>query len=162
MEAISLPAAAGKSNAVRAILTTGLIAGTMDISAACLSAYLQRGTAPERILQSVASGLLGADSFNGGAKSAALGLFLHFVIAFGWTIVFYLASRKLKFLTKQAIMAGVLYGIFVFWFMQLVVLPLSAFPYKLMFTPLSVVIGMIIHIFCIGLPIALSIRRFSK
>jgi hypothetical protein len=77
---------------------------------------------------------------------------------------FYLASRKIKFLVNQAVVSGAFYGVFVYWFMQLVILPLSAFPYKkqLIPEPNSFIVGMLVHIFCVGLPIALVIWHYSK
>ncbi|HEX5709496.1 MAG TPA: hypothetical protein VFX96_19520, partial [Pyrinomonadaceae bacterium] len=61
------------SRAWRGVVWGGLLAGVLDITAACLSNYLQRGTSPVLVLQSVAGGLLGADTFRRGAASAALG-----------------------------------------------------------------------------------------
>ena len=62
-----------------------------------------QGVKPIRILQGIASGLLGAKSFTGGCETAALGAILHFFIAFSAATVFYLSSRKLTFMTHQAI-----------------------------------------------------------
>ena len=150
-----------KPNALKAILFAGLLAGILDITAACIINY---SIGPVRVFQSVASGVMGRASAEGGMLSAALGLFLHFVIAFIWTVIFYVVSRKIRFLTNQAIVSGVFYGILVYWFMQLAVLPLSAFPYKkqLIPEPNAYLVGMIVHILCIGLPIALVVRHFSK
>jgi hypothetical protein len=105
----------------------------------------------------VASGVLGANSFRGGFKAAALGLVLHFVIAFVAAAVFYVASLKLRFLINQAVIAGVLYGALVYLVMTFVVVPLSAAPFEIRF---QLVTGLLVHIVCIGLPIALIIRRF--
>lgn len=143
------------------ILWGGLIAGTMDITAAILTYKVRNNVPPVRILQSVASGLLGKDAFAGGAPTAALGLFLHFVIAFGATTVFYLVSRKMPWLIQNAVIAGILYGIVVQQFMQQVVLPLSAF-HKAPFSFSALVIGLVTHIVCVGLPIALCVKRFSN
>ena len=150
----------GQGDSALGILWGGLIAGTMDITAAILTYKIRNNISPVRILQSVASGLLGKDAFTGGTKTAALGLFLHFVIAFGATTVFYLASRKMPWLIQNAVLAGVLYGLIVHQFMQQVVLPLSAF-HKGPFNFNLLVIGLITHIVCIGLPIALCVRKFS-
>jgi hypothetical protein len=106
--------------------------------------------------------LLGAESYAGGTATAALGVFLHFVIAFGATIIFYLASRKLKFLTDQAVTLGVIYGILVYLFMSFVVLPLSSFTGKTPSALLPIAVGLIIHILFVGLPIALTVRRFAN
>jgi hypothetical protein len=138
-----------------------LIAGVLDITAAIITT-LVRGGRPTRMLQSIASGVLGAGSYQGGTKTIALGLMLHFVIALGATAVFYAASRKLRFLVRQAIISGLLYGIAVFFFMNLVVLPLSAVPFKVSFGASQLITGLIVHMLCVGLPIALVVRHFSR
>src|SRR6185369_5123224 len=139
----------------------GLIAGTLDITAAFLTAWLRAGIGPVRLLQFVASGLLGPEASQGGAKTAVLGLALHFLIATIWTVVFYLASRKWLFLIERPVMFGLLYGIAVYTFMNFVVLPLSRVPPRPM-TAIGTTIGLLTIIFCIGLPIALVMRRFSR
>ncbi|MGH9908552.1 MAG: hypothetical protein ACRD8U_23585 [Pyrinomonadaceae bacterium] len=63
----------GKSSALKVILWAGLIAGVLDITAASVTT-LVRGGRPTRMLQSIASGVLGAASFQGGSKTIALGL----------------------------------------------------------------------------------------
>ena len=150
----------GQGNSALGILWGGLIAGTMDITAAIVTYKIRNNIPPARILQSVASGLLGKDAYTGGAPTAALGLFLHFVIAFGATTAFYLVSRKMPWLIQHAVIAGILYGMFVQQFMQQVVLPLSAF-HKAPFNFTALIIGLITHIVCVGLPIALSVKKFS-
>jgi len=143
------------------ILRGGLIAGTLDICAAFLTAWLRVGIGPVRVLQFVASGVLGPASFAGGAKTAILGLALHFLIATIWTIVFYLASRKWLSLIERPVMFGLLYGIAVYTFMNFVVLPLSLVARRPI-TAVGTTIGLLTIMFCVGLPIALVVRRFSR
>ncbi len=112
-----------------AILIGGAIAGALDITYA-IGFSAMRGVAPSRILQSVASGLLGAPAFEGGVATAALGLVLHFCIAFLWAAIFYLASRAITFLTRHPVVSGLFYGVLIYAAMNLVVLPLSAFRAK--------------------------------
>ena len=89
-----------------------------------------------------------------------MGVVLHFIIATTWAAVYYLASRRLSFLIDQTVIAGVIYGVFVWLFMNFVVLPLSAVAKRPV--PLtSRIISMLIIVFCIGLPIACIVRRFS-
>ena len=142
------------------IVWGGLIAGTLDITAACLTAWLRRGISPAAVLRFVASGLLGPAALTGGAKTAAIGLALHFLIATGATIVFYLASRKLRFLVERPVHFGLLYGVAVYLFMNFVVLPLSLVPRGTM-TVSGFIIGLLTIMFCVGLPIALIVRRYS-
>jgi hypothetical protein len=141
----------------------GLIAGTLDICAAFLTAWLRAGVGPVGLLQYVASGALGPPAFQGGIKTALIGLALHYLIATIWTVVFYLASRKLLFLIERPVIFGLLYGIVVYLFMNFVVLPLSRVRLPANPPPLSArAIQMLIIMFCIGLPIALIVRRFSR
>ena len=152
-----------KSGVSKAILWGGLIAGALDLTGACVVSWLRAGVKPERVMQSVASGLLGSAAYSGGAKTAAFGVGLHFLIATIWTVVFYAASRKLRFLLEQPILWGLVYGVIVWVFMNFVVLPLSAFPPSR--TPPTLtgrLVGLLIIMFCIGLPIAFIVRRFSK
>jgi hypothetical protein len=59
------------SNALLAIFWGGLACGVLDITQACVAWGIQNHLPPLRIFQSVASGLLGPKSFQGGAKTAA-------------------------------------------------------------------------------------------
>ena len=141
------------------IAITGLIVGTMDITSAIIIT-LARGSTVTRLFQFIASGLLGPKAFQGGNASAALGLGLHFVIAFALVAVFYFASGYLSFLRQQAVISGIIYGVVVFGVMNLIVLPLSAA--KPRHTPTGDLIQIGIHMFIIGLPTAHLVRRFSR
>jgi hypothetical protein len=143
----------------QAILWGGLSAGVLDFIGACVS-NASRGATPLRIAQSIASGWLGAAAFKGGYKTAALGVASHFLIAFGAAAVFAFASRRWPWLVEHVYLSGALYGIAVFWFMQLVVLPLSAISFKQNLSWPVVMTGMLVHILCVGLPIALCAKRF--
>jgi hypothetical protein len=149
------------NNPFKAIFWGGLIAGALDITGACVVSWLRASLPPVRVFQSVASGLLGPAAYTGETKTAALGLALHFLIATVWTIVFYVASRKLRFLVQQPILWGLVYGVVVYAFMNFVVLPMSQFPQRGTPTLSGRLIGLAIIMFCIGLPIALIVRRFS-
>jgi hypothetical protein len=144
--------------AVRTIAITGLIVGAMDITAATIQA-ISRGATATRLLQFVASGLIGQKAFAGGAGTAALGLALHFVIAFTLVTVFYAASRSIVLLTHYAVPSGILYGLVVFGVMNLIVLPLSAAKPRHSLSGDLIQIG--IHMFVIGLPTSLLVRRLS-
>lgn len=143
---------------LRAILIGGGIGGLCDITYAC-GFWALRGVAPSRVLQSVASGLLGARAFDGGAAAATLGLALHFLIALLFAAAFVLASERVGALARRALLSGAIYGFLIFWLMNLVVLPLSALPRKVSFAPAATITGLLVHTFLIGVPIALAARR---
>ncbi len=148
-----------KSGAFRAIVTTGLVVGVLDI----LSAFViwwQRGVTIQRGLQGIAAGLLGTKSYEGGMATAGLGLALHFFVAFVVVSIFYLASRKIPFLTKQPLISGVFYGIGVYVVMYWFVLPtaFSTFRHRLS----NELIEVAIHVCLIGLPTAFIVRRYAQ
>ena len=145
--------------AFRAILTAGLVVGVLDISSAFVI-WWQRGVGARRGLQGIAAGLLGANAFDGGLITAGLGLALHFFVAFVVVSIFYLASRKIPFLTTQPFVSGVFYGIGVYIVMYWIVLP-TAFPtfrHRLS----NELLELAIHICLIGLPTAFIVRRYSE
>ena len=144
----------------KAISVAGLTCGVMDISAA-LVVYGLMGSKPLRLLQGIAGGILGPRTYSGGIATALLGLALHFVIAFGAATIFFLASRVMPFLLNHAVLSGVFYGIAVYFFTNRVVVQLSAAT-KFPFSIKMMLIGVIIHIFCVGIPISLNIRRYAR
>jgi hypothetical protein len=150
------------SEAFFAIFWGGFACGVFDISQAMIAFGLQAGLSPVRVLQSVASGLLGKAAYQGGTKTAVLGAFLHFFIAFSWAAIYYVASRRIEFLTASPVIAGLLYGEFVWLAMTCVVLPLSAIHrWPPVWNTASIITGPIGHTMLVGLPIALAVKRFS-
>ena len=140
------------------VVLGGLIAGVLDLVYAIL-VYSPKN--PLLVPQTIASGILGMKSYNGGLQSAMLGIALHFLIAFGAATTYYVASRSLSFLVDRAILAGLVYGALVYFFMHLVVLPMSAVhPREMPF--MYKAYEFVEHCLCVGLPIALSVRLFSR
>ena len=131
----------------------------LDISSAFAIWWL-RGVGARRGLQGIAAGLLGANSFAGGLVTAGLGLVLHFFVAFVVVSVFYLASRKIDFLTIHPVVSGVWYGVGVYIVMYWFVLP-TAFP-TFRHRAWNELLAIAIHISLIGLPCALIVRRYSQ
>src|ERR1039458_5924577 len=79
--------------ALRAILPAGLTCGALDITAALL-VYGSFGLGPLRLLQGIASGLLGSVAYEGGMATALLGLLCHFFIALSAATIFLATSRR--------------------------------------------------------------------
>lgn len=139
-----------------AIVVGGLLAGTLDILAAFAMSWPR--AAPARVLQSIASGVLGPSSYQGGLRTAALGLLLHFVIALGAAAVYGAASRQWSVLWLRPVRCGLAYGVIVYLVMNLVVVPLSRIGFRLPAWP-SIALLVVIHMVCVGLPIALATAR---
>ena len=143
---------------LRAVLIGGSIAGALDILFAITYAAIN-GTPPVKLLQTVASGLLGMAAFDGGLPTAILGLAGHFGMSYLWAALFVAAASRLPQLVAKPAVTGVIFGVLVFFTMRLVVLPLSAFPYPIVFRPLSWGLDLLSHMFFFGLPIALMAAK---
>jgi hypothetical protein len=143
-----------------AILWGGLAAGVLDALAAIIDLGL-RGVTPDRMFQGIASGLLGRAAFTGGWPIAALGVGIHFSIAFTMATVFVLASTRLPFLLRRPVLSGIAFGAAAHFAMRYGVLPLSAItlgPFSLT----AMIKAVLIHMVCVGLPIALIARRVLR
>jgi hypothetical protein len=155
MTGVSARGASVTRNALSAIAAGGLIAGVLDLTQASI-------LFGARIPLVIAAGLLGRQAFRGGPGTYALGVLLHFFIAFSAAAVYYAASRRLRFMTEHPLVCGLFYGGAVEEFMNLVVLPLSALhargPYQLR----DLILGLLVHMVVVGLPISFSIRRFGR
>jgi uncharacterized membrane protein YagU involved in acid resistance len=146
------------SGAFLAIFAAGLLAGVLDITAAFVT-WAPQGVPPVRILQGIASGLLGLQAFKEGIQTDVLGGALHFLIAFSAAAVFYAASRKIEFMMRRPILSGALYGVCVYLVMYWIVMPLSRFHPAQTIT--RSIIAIVTHMICVGLPISLMVRRYS-
>ncbi len=140
---------------IPAILVGGLIAGTID---AALAFY----TFGSKMPQGIASGLIGRSSFQGGAATWILGLALHFFIALSMAAVYYAASRNLPFLKDHWLLCGLFHGMALYLVMNLVVVPLSAIHARGPIGRADLIEGLLVHMVLIALPIAYSVRAFSK
>ena len=106
-----------------AIAWGGAACGALDLAAAYFVLWHPRGISAVRGLQGIARGLISASAAaNGGIGSAALGVVVHFLIAFCAATAYVLASRVLRILTSQAALCGLLYGVGVYLFMYGIVL----------------------------------------
>jgi len=140
------------------VLAGGLVAGTFDIVYACVFWALKRNVPAMRVFQSVAAGLLGPASFQGGAGTAALGLALHYFIAVSMSVAYFLVARRWPRLWQRPLLCGTAYGLLLYGIMNYIVVPLSAAnPGSRNLT--WVLLSVAVHAFLIGTPCALFARR---
>ena len=140
----------------RALLLGTLTVGTLDALDAMIFFYLFRGTTPAQIFQGIASGLLGRASFSDGLGSVVLGVAIHYFIAFMVVLTFVVVSRRISTLRRWPLWAGLAYGICVWLFMNLIVLPLTVGRPRFILP--VVTNGLLIHMFGVGLPSSLFAR----
>jgi hypothetical protein len=145
-----------------AILWGGGIGGALDIAAAAIDTAV-RGHNPVMMLKGIASGLIGRSAaFSNGFAPAVLGLVCHFTIAFGAAALYYLVSRKLRVLVERPVLCGLLYGFPIYLVTNFVIVPLSKIGHLLGHSPEQVIQALVILMVCVGLPIGMATRRYSR
>jgi hypothetical protein len=144
-------------SAVRAVLLGALTVAVLDLADAFIF-YAFYGATPMRILQSIAVGILGRASYDGGVLTALLGAGLHCFISLMIVLVFYLAATHIPALVRRPWISGAVYGLGVYGVMYFVVLPLSrvGMPHFRLVAP--IIDEVLIHIFGVGIPAALFVR----
>lgn len=143
---------------IRAALLGGVVAGTLDAADGVVAYYLHDGLNPIQVLQFIASGAFGDSAFKGGLLTAGAGMLFHYIIAIVAAGVFVLGASRMRVLARAWVVSGLAYGVWVWAFMNFLVLPMSKVapaPFSLAMT----VNGVVGHAVFVGLPIALFARR---
>lgn len=148
--------------AAQAIFYGTLVVGTLDALDAIVFFRLRSGVQPLRIFQGIASGLLGPAAGQGGLTTAAIGVALHYFIAFGIVVTYFLVSRRVALLTRRPVICGLLYGVVAYAVMNLVVIPLSRIGGPTMPAAPVLANGLLIHMFGVGLPAALFAKAAKR
>ena len=155
---------------LKPILYAGALVGVLDITAACIEKRVVAGFPPARVLKGVASGLLGRSALEGGFGTATLGLAMHFTMALSVAAIFYALSRRFSLPKKLSgvVAVGLLYGAAVFAVNNFATAPFLSWVRSLylhtpiLFKPPMGWSQLVIHLFCVGLPIALVMRQYSS
>lgn len=144
----------------RAILLGGFIAGLADTIYPTVKTVMGGGQWFQP-WKGVASGLLGKTARDGGMEMVALGLALHYFICISAAALLYVLVSRVKFVPRQWIVLGILYGIAFLLTMNYVILPLSAIGRGIY--PLDQLhIHAFWHIVLVGLPTAFFVTRAVK
>lgn len=147
-------------------LTAGLVAGALNITGACISAYLKTDTSPIQVLQYIGSGAVDPRTISSPALLALLGLVLHFFIAISFTFLFFIFAKQIPALVKYPVPAGILYGIFVWAAMRFVILTNfsrhTQRPIESTEAIKNAAIAAGILILCVGIPVAFFARKYVR
>jgi hypothetical protein len=146
------------------LVRTGLLTGVVDGSWAIVLTLIY-GRSLARLWQGIAATLFGERMFDGGAATVALGVAMHFGVAFAWSALFLLLVARSPYVRRVLdsrygpLKIGAVYGPFIWIVMSAIVVPL------LTGKPLVVTwrwwIQLLGHMVFVGLPIAWGARRWS-
>ena len=146
--------------------TAGLIAGALDITAACIHAFIKNDTAPMQVLRGVASGAFDPKTFSSPGLLALCGLLIHFFIAISFTFFFFFLAKLIPSLVKYPIPIGILYGVFVWGAMRFIILPyisrLNPKPIAGKEAIINAAIAAGIIVICVGIPVVLLARKYVR
>ena len=144
----------------KTVLLTGLFVGTTDLVAAYVSQWIKTGKFADKMLHYIAGGALGLEtSMKGGNAVAFLGLFFHYFIAFAFTLFFFLVFPRLKFLSFNKYLVGMLYAVFVAVVMGQLILPITPLPTG-HFSLSNSIIGWLTLGVVLGIPIAYNAYEY--
>ena len=118
-----------KTSVPATIIKAALISGVLDATAGVIVYWIFKGLNPLQVLQYIASGIFGPLVINGSFLYVLIGLALHFLIAFAFTCVYYLAFPFIQSFAKNTYLNGLIYGAFIWLFMNYLILPNSNIPH---------------------------------
>jgi len=151
-----------ESSAISRLIRAGLVTGVTDgLFSSVLAAFFY-GSTVTRLFQGVASVLIGAAALDGGTRTAALGVLMHFGIAFGWSAVFLMVVLSSSWLRGVlaapygVIAAAAVYGPLIWIVMSVAIVPL--FTHRPPTINIRWWIQLVGHIPFVALPIVTMIR----
>lgn len=153
-------ALAYRKNILPAILWAGLLAGTLDIVAALIHFYLRTNRDPVFVFQYIASSLFGNKAYSGETSMILAGAILHYLVAYSFTVFFFLIYPRIKLMSASIVITGVIYGLFTWLVMNKLVLPLTKVVLPVKTDPIQMTISILILIGAIGIPLAYLARKF--
>jgi hypothetical protein len=162
-----MPYSTMRSNAMSRLIRAGLLTGVSDAIWAMVATVFvfHRGSAAS-VWRGVASVLIGKDALTGGAPATALGLVMHFGVAFAWSAVFLLFVTRSHWLRAVldspygVLKVAAVYGPFIWIFMSFVFIPL--FTHRLPTMTINWWIQLAGHFVFVGLPLVSSIGSGSR
>jgi hypothetical protein len=147
------------SRVARAGILTGVIDGLFS---SVLSVVFYHSTV-QHLFQGVASTLFGKEAFYGDYLTFAIGVIMHFGVAFGWSVVFLFIVKRVKWIHRLlnspygVVKVASLYGPFIWMVMSLAVIPILL--HRPPVINIRWLVQLIGHIPFVGIPIVWSIGR---
>lgn len=145
---------------IKIILLAWLVAGTLDMLGAILVyTVIMKKLSADKLVRGIASGVFKKEAFSGGNEMIFYGVGFHYLIAFAFTIFYFIIFPYISFFRRQKILGGLLYGLFVWAVMNLIVLRI-VFPTRAPITLEGAVIGASILMVMIGLTLSYFANKY--
>jgi hypothetical protein len=145
---------------LRPVLVATAVAGTLDLLSAFVFAGMA-GMGAVQVLQFVASGPLG-DAALASSSYAVAGVLVHFLIMACMVAAYMFAAPRIPFLLKQPLIAGIAYGLLLWFIMYWIVRPMRWANLPHPTNPKSIANQLFSHIILVGIPIAFIAARYFR
>ena len=144
----------------KTVLLTGLFVGTTDLVSAYITQWIKTGQFADKMFNYMAGAAIGLDSsMQGGNAAALLGLCFHYFIALAYTLFFFWIFPKIRILSFNKYLVGMLYAVFVNLTMNQGILRLTRLP-RWTFSLPHAYIDWVILGAIFGIPIAWNAYKF--
>lgn len=107
------------------VLYGGLLIAVCDALFAIAVWFEWNAKGVTQVFQSIAVGVLGKASYEGGMATALLGVGLHVAMAISFVAICIALSFRFRLLLEKPVVSGLLYGVGLYVVMNFVVMPLS-------------------------------------
>ena len=94
-----------------------------------------------------------------GTSYAYLGLLIHFIVSIGWAGGYAYFSQTQPFVDQRWVVSGLVYGVIVYFFMQLLLIGARAWVEPA--TPLDALSALVAHALFFGVPVAYVVARMN-
>ena len=147
-------------NLMLTILWVGLLVGTLDISSAFIQTKIMFPSRnPLGVLRYIAGAVFGKERANSENSMLFFGALFHFIIAYSFTIAFFLLYPHIPLLSKNRLLTGIFYGLVIWAVMNLLVVPQTKIGHR-PFVLKNAAIAAGILIVAIGIPLSYFAYRF--
>lgn len=148
------------SNLFATILMVGFIVGLLDISAAFFQIKIMfPGRNPLGVLRYIAGAVFAKEKANSESSMYFIGAIFHFIVAYCFTITFFLIYPRVRFLSRSRLFTGILYGLIICTVMNILVVPQTQIGHR-PFVLKNAAIAAGILIVAIGIPLSYLAYRF--
>jgi hypothetical protein len=144
---------------VTTIVSAALLVGTLDALGATINYLVSGRKDAGKLFQYIASAVFGANAYTGGTAMIILGVLFHYIVASLFTLCFFLLYPRMKLLSVNRFVTGILYGIFIWLVMTFLVVPLTRIPAKTVYLK-PAIIGASILIVAIGIPLSYIAKAY--
>ena len=142
------------------VLWVGFLVGLFDLTSAFIQVKIMfPGRNPTAVLRYIASAVFGKERANADDSMFFFGTLFHFIIAYCFTIAFFLVYPRIRLLAKNRLITGILYGLFIWAVMNLLVVPQTRIGHR-PFVLKNAAIAAGILIVAIGIPLSYFAYRF--